>query len=209
VRAWSGTIAVLASLLALPASLAVADSFNPVRLAITIAPVARRHAALSVEIGVSANPGVLDTSEGPMVIGAKLAGECGATFATTPGPTLLHRQLKPQPTTGQAYSATARGAGRPTAYGTQTVCVFLEDADVGRVYANDESEQVDVSRACTTAGTRYDAARQALTRAQRRLRHTRGPAARARLRRTIANYKRTLSRDRRRGRSACGSGVAL
>jgi hypothetical protein len=87
--------------------------------------------------------------------------------------------------------------------------VFLEDADVGRVYANDESEQVDVSRACTAAGARYDAARQALTRAQRRLRHTRGTAARARLRRTIAKRRRTLSRDRRRGRSACGSGVAL
>jgi hypothetical protein len=200
---------VLTALLALPASLATADSFNPVSLAITIAPVARLHAPLSVQIGVSADPGVLDTAEGPMVIGVKLAGECGATFATTPGPTLLHQQLEPQPATGRAYSATAHGSGRPTAYGTQTVCVFLEDADVGRVYANDESEQVDVSRACTAAGARYDAARQALTRAQRRLRHTRGTAARARLRRTIAKRRRTLSRDRRRGRSACGSGVAL
>jgi hypothetical protein len=202
-------LTVLLALLAIPASLATADSFTPVTLAITVTPIARLHAPLSVEVGVSADAGVLDTSEGAMLIGVKLAGECGGTFETTPGVTLLHQKLNPQPATGQPYRATAHGSGRPTAYGSQTVCVFLEDAAVGRVYANDESDQVDVSPPCTTAGARYDVAGTALARAQRQLRQTGGAGARRRLERTIARRKLTLSRAGRLGRAACGSGVPL
>jgi hypothetical protein len=208
-RRGAGVLTVLMALLAVPASLATADSFTPVRLAITVTPIARLHAPLSVEVGVSADAGVLDTSEGAVLIGVKLAGECGGTFETTPGVTLLHQKLNPQPGTGQAYVATAHGSGRPIAYGSQTVCVFLEDAAVGRVYANDESDQVNVSQPCTTAGARYDAAATALTRAQRQLRQARGAAARRRLEATIAKRKLTLSRAGRLGRSACGSRVPL
>jgi hypothetical protein len=196
-------------LLALSASLAAADSFTPVSLAITVTPVARLHAPLTVEVGVRADAGVLDTSEGAVLIGVKLAAECGGTFETTPGATLLHRPLNPQPTTGQAYSVIARGSGRPTAYGSQTVCVFLEDAAAGRVYANDESDQVDVSQPCTRAAARYDAAGKALIRAQRQLRRTKATAGRRRLKLTIAERRGTLNLDRRQGRSACGSGVPL
>jgi hypothetical protein len=202
-------LTVLTVLLALPASPAAADSFTPVTLAVTVTPIARLHAPLRVEVGVRADAGVLDTSEGAILIGVKLAGECGGTFETTPGTTLLHRKLTPQPTTGQAYAANATGSGRPTAYGSQTLCVFLEDADVGRVYANDESDQVDVSQPCTLAGARYDAAGKALAAAQRRLRHTKRAAPRRRLQRTIAQRRRTLQLDRRAGRSVCGAGVPL
>lgn len=205
----AGLLAVFTALLALPASLAAADSFTPVRLAITVAQVARLHASLNVSVAVSADAGVLDTSEGSMRIGVKLAGECGGTFEATPGVTLLSQRLNPQPTIGQAYAATARGSGRPAAYGTQTVCVFLEDAAVFRVYANDESDQVDVTPACTTAAARFDTARAALARAQRQLRRTKGQAARQRLQGTIAKRKRTLSRAGHLGRSACGTGVPL
>jgi len=201
--------ATLVAALTLPSALASADSFTPVTLSIKATPVARLRAPFPVRVTVGADPGVLDTSEGPMRIEVKLAGECGGNFQTTPGTTLLNKQLKPQPATGRAYSATAGGWGQPKAYGSQTLCVFLEDTDVGRVYANDESNQVDVSRPCTASARRYDSARRQLTRAQRQLRHTRRRAERRRLQRTIAKRKRTLNRDRRQARAACGPGVAL
>jgi hypothetical protein len=200
--------AVLAGGALLPAS-SGADSFTPVRLAISIAPVARLRAPLRVTVGVSADPGVLDGSEGPMRIGVKLAGECGGSFQTTPGDTLLNHQLSPQPATGRAYAATARGWGRPTAYGVQTVCVYLEDTDVGRVYANSESDTVAVSRACTARANRYEAAERALTRARRRLRRARRGSARRAAQRAVTRDERTAARDRGAARRACGRGVPL
>jgi hypothetical protein len=205
--------------LALLVASATADSFTPVRLAITVASSAHVGTSLPISVTVSADAGVLDGAEGPLRIEVKLAGECGGDFATTPGTTLLNTQLKPQPTTGKAYTATAAGAGRPAATGTQTVCAFLEDSDIGRVYANDESEQVDVgsavasgrtvSRRCTAAVRIYDSAAKALGRAQSRLRHTKQRAARTRLQRTIAADKRAEARDRTRARAACGKTVKL
>jgi hypothetical protein len=144
-------MAVLVLGLALIAASATADSFTPVRLAITVASSAHVATSLPISVTVSADAGVLDGSEGLLRIEVKLAGECGGDFATTPGPTLLNARLSPQPTTGKAYTATATGAGRPTATGTQTVCAFLEDSDIGRVYANDESDSVDVGPAVPSA----------------------------------------------------------
>jgi hypothetical protein len=152
VRRVAGTLAVLVLGLALLAASAGADSFTPVRLAITVASSAHVGTSLPISVTVSADAGVLDGSEGPLRIEVKLAGECGGDFATTPGTTLLNARLSPQPTTGKAYTATATGAGRPAATGTQTVCAFLEDSEVGRLYANDESDQVDVGPAVPSAG---------------------------------------------------------
>jgi hypothetical protein len=189
------TAAAAAGLLAVTASGAGADSFTPVQLNIAVAPVARLHAPLTIRVAVTADPGALDGTEGPVRMEVKLAPECGGTFQTTPGTTLVNAALAPQPSTGRPYAGRVKGSGRPAAYGAQTVCAFLEDADIGRVYANDESQQVSVSRSCTSAASRYDTA-------QRRLRHTRRATVRRRL-------KRTVARDRTRARRACGTGVAL
>lgn len=162
-----------------------ADSFTPVRLAIDIAPVARLHQPLKVSVDVSADPSVLDNATGPLRIRVKLAQECGGTFASTPGITLLDQQLRPQPATGRAYDANARGSGRPTRYGDQTVCAFLEETGDNRMFANDTSREVNVSRRCTTAAATYDTARR---------RHAR---------------QSTLNADRRAARRACGPGVPL
>jgi hypothetical protein len=162
-----------------------ADSFTPVRLGITIAPVARLHQPLKVSVDVSADPSVLDNATGPLRIRIKLAQECGGTFSSTPGVALLDQQLRPQPATGRPYDANATGSGRPTRYGDQTVCAFLEEAGDNRMFANDTSNQVNVSRKCTTAAATYDAARR---------RHAR---------------KSTLNADRRAARRACGPGVPL
>lgn len=164
---------------------ATADSFTPVRLGIKIAPVARLHQPLKVSVDVSADPSVLDNATGPLRIRVKLAQECGGTFSSTPGVTLLDQQLRPQPATGRAYDANASGSGRPNRYGEQTVCAFLEESGDNRMFANDTSNEVNVSRKCTTAAATYEAARR---------RHAR---------------RSTLKADRRAARRACGPGVPL
>lgn len=185
-----------------------ADSFTPVRLTIAVAPVARRAAQLRVRVTVSADPGVLDTRDGAMRVGVKLAGECGGDFRTTGGDTLLDAALSPQPATGRAYTATATGSGAPSAYGMQTVCVFVYDSGEQRTFANDESLSVDVSASCTAAAARYDGDTARLAADRRSLRRAHGARAR-RLRRRIAGEQRTATRDRAAAVRACGSGVPL
>lgn len=163
---------------------AVGDSFTPVILNVKIAPVARLRKPLRVRVTVTADAGVLDTATAPLRIRVKLASECGGTFEYTPGVVLLDKQLKPQPSIGHPYSATTSGSGKPNRYGTQTVCVFLEEEGDDRQFATDTSEQVSVSRRCTVAAARYDAAER---------RHRRLAAA----------------RDRRAARRACGNGVTI
>jgi hypothetical protein len=209
-RAAVTAVAVTAAgLLGLTASRAAADSFTPVTLNIAVAPLARLHAPLAITVAITADPGVLDGSEGPLRMEVKLAPECGGTFQTSPGATLVNAALAPQPATGRSYARRVRGSGRPTAYGAQTVCAFLEDTDIGRVYANDESTQVTVSKSCTTAASRYDKARAALARSQRQLRRSRRASVRRRLKTTIATRRRTTARDKRRAAAACGTGVPL
>ena len=176
----------VATLLAatLPGGLAAADSFTPVTLTISVAPVARLHAPLAVKVAVAADAGALDDRSGPVRVQVKLASECGGTYQYTPGAVLLNKQLSPQPSTGRPYTASVRGSGKPSAYGTQTVCVWLNDAD-SRTWASDQSTQVDVSRSCTSAAARYDTARK---------RHRK---------------RKTIAADRRAASKACGPGVPL
>jgi hypothetical protein len=190
---------------------AMADSFNPVRLDVKVTSVARRHVKTPITVTVNADPSVLDNATAPLRVRAKLAGECGASFSTTPGDVLIDQRLDPQPSTGHAYHVTAHGAGRPSAYGTYTVCAYLEEEGDNRMFANDTASPpvVTVSRACTTQAARYDRARSALTRAQRQLRRAHGKAIRARARRTVAARTKVVKSDRRRARRACGPGVAL
>jgi hypothetical protein len=186
-----------------------ADSFTPVAMSLQITPVARLGAALPVTVAIQADAGVLDTGSGPMRMQIKLASECGGDFQHTSGVTLMDRALSPQPATGRRYQGTVRASGRPVAYGVQTVCAYLEDSNVGRVYANDQATTVTVSVPCTAAGRRYDTAARSLARARRSLRRAHGRAARVRARRLVTRRTRTLSTDRRRGVAACGRGVSL
>jgi hypothetical protein len=176
---------VVALAAAIASTTAGADSFTPVRLSIDVAPIARLHQPLPVTVRVSADPGVLDDRTAPMRIRVKLASECGGAFQYTNGVVLLDKQLSPQPTTGRAYSAIARGAGRPAAYGSGTVCTYLEEEGDGRVFAGDESVTTDVSKSCTRAAASYDRLRRAHRRRSR------------------------VKRARRAARRACGPGVKL
>jgi hypothetical protein len=234
-----GLAGALVGVLALAAAPALADSFTPVVLTVSVPASGGQGVALPVSVTVSADPGVLDTSEGPMRIGVKLAtGDCGGTFETTTGATLLDAQLDPQPTSGKAYSATASGSGKPTVAGGQTICVFLEDADVHRVYANDESQLIDVkavSAACRGRAATYASAARALARArttltrdERRLKTAQRTLARARRhrardrravaarrravtkqKRTVAARNRTVVHDRTLARASCGAALPL
>jgi hypothetical protein len=141
---WTAALAT-ALLVALPATLAGADSFDPVTLNVTIARTARLHHKLTVRVTVTADPGVLDTRTAPLRVAVKLASEC-ATYQYTMGTVLLNRALNPQPATGHAYRATARGTGRPASVGKKTVCVWLLESGDGRVFASDQSDTVTVKR---------------------------------------------------------------
>lgn len=204
-----GLPVALAAGLLIPASLAAADSFNPVTMSIAVTPVARLAAPLTVTVGVKADPGVLDSGEGPLRVEVKLAPECGGDFQHTAGVTLINLALNPPPTAGKAYSGTMSDRGRPLAYGVQTVCAYLEDSTVGRVYASDQSLTVNVSPACTAAGRRYDSAARALARARRQYRRAHGKKARRRAAKVVTHRRRTLVGDRRRGVAVCGPGVPL
>jgi hypothetical protein len=206
--ALAATAAALAGAPAMPPPPAAADSLTPITVSLTSTPVARLHAKYKVKAAIAADPGVLDVAEQPVRIGVKLATECGGDYEHTTGPAVLNQHLKPQPSVGRAYEGTLTGWGRPTAYGTETLCMFIEDR-IGRVYASDQSDQVDISKPCTTAASHYDKADRSLRRAQHQLRRARSESARRRLKRTVARRKRTLAADRRKGVAACGRGVAL
>ena len=126
-------------------ALAGADSFTPIRLGLTVAPVARRHVKLPVTIQISADAGALDPATAPLRIQVKLAAECGGTYQYTPGTVLLDQALSPQPTKGRAYSVTAKGSAAP-AFGEQTLCVWLNEEGEDRTFASDTSTQVNVSK---------------------------------------------------------------
>jgi hypothetical protein len=207
-RAWLAALGALLMLVAV-AAVASADSFTPVTMNIGVTPIARLGAPLPVKVSVKADPGVLDTADGPLRVKVKLAAECGASFETTSGVTLVNASLQPEPTVGKGYSGGASGSGRPVAYGARTLCTYLEDTGSGRVYANDESVSVNVTPACTSAGRAYDRAARSLSSARRSLRHARTRAARRRDRRLVTGRRRALTTARHRGVAACGNGVSL
>lgn len=169
-------VALCAALAILITGTAAADSFTPVRLTITVAPVARLRVPMPITVAVTADPSVLDTRTAALRIRVKLAAECGGTFAGTAGAVLLDRRVTPQPTTGRPFAGGARGSGKPLAYGIQTVCVWLEEEGDARVFATDQSTLVDVSKTCTVAAQRYDRRRTAARR--RAARRACGPGVR-------------------------------
>lgn len=183
IRAGAGVL-LTGAIAVTTAVLAHADTFTPVRLQISVTPVVRAHKPMRIAVTVSADPGALARTA-PLRVQVKLASECGGTYQYTTGPVLLDKRLSPQPSAIHAYSATVRGSGRPNAYGQFTVCTWLTEEGDDRVFASDQSIQVSVSRACTAAAARYDAARSA---------HRR---------------RSVISADHRAARKACGPGVAL
>jgi hypothetical protein len=189
---WGGALAPLITLL-LPSAVA-ADSFTPVQIAVQIAPVARLHQPLRTTVTVTADAGALDLRDGAVIAEVKLAQECGGVFSQTPGTTLVDDALTPQPGPGEPYTGSIARSGRPQAYGVMTVCVWIVDANEGRLFANSEDLTIDVSKPCTASAAAYDLA-------ARRARRARG-ASRAAAAHRAAVARRTAAK-------ACGPGVPL
>jgi hypothetical protein len=134
--------AVALAAVALPAAAGAAD-VDPVRLTVTAPDVARSGQPFAVGVAVAADAGALDPRAGTLRLGVRLAPVCGATFATTRGPTAIDAALAPQPAAGAPYAASARGSAAVTSPSTVTVCAFLYDDD-GRQWATDTDTEVVV-----------------------------------------------------------------
>lgn len=142
---------VAAALLALTVAfagvaLAAADSFTPVRLVVTVASTVKRHQPLAIKVVVSADKGALDPATAPLWLRVKLAGECGGTFAGTPGVKVLDLRLRPQPRRGRPYAITVKGSVKPVRAGRMTVCAYLQEQGDNRMFADDTSARVRVGR---------------------------------------------------------------
>jgi hypothetical protein len=126
------------------------DSFTPVVLATTLAPVLHVGTKVPIRVKVTADASVLDIRDSPLKVEVALASECEGTFAATQmiGLALMNRPLSPQPAAGRAYSATAATTwNAPKHTGTQTVCVWLVQESDQRVFASDQSLTVQVAKA--------------------------------------------------------------
>lgn len=218
-------LALLAAVLAgaavaVPAS---ADDSAPVRVNVTAPAVARLDRTLAVAVHVEADAGALDYPDGPLRMRVKLAPECGGDFAGTQGPAIVDAVLPVQPAPGAPLKTDVQGSGKPSAYGVQAVCVFLESSNDNRQYVTDVDTSVDVSQPCTAGARRLAGARtalksskKALATARTRRKHARTRATRAAADRTVSRRRRTAVRrqhavadDLAAARKACGSGVAL
>jgi len=143
-----GGLALLAGALVLAAGagapLAQAD-IDPVRLTVTAPATARTGSTATVSVAVAADAGALDPRVGTLRVGVRLAPECGGSFATTSGPTVIDAvALTPQPAAGAAYAATIRGTATVPTSATLTACTYLVD-DEGRQFATDTDSAVVVS----------------------------------------------------------------
>jgi len=195
--------------LALSPSAVSADTFTPIRMQVSIAPIARLHQPLAVNVAVTADQGVLDVRSGPVRARVKLtSGECGGTFDTSPGDVLLDRALAPQPDPSEPYSGSAAGSGRPSSYGPQALCVFLED-DYQQFASDTTGYQVNVSKGCTDAAASYDSAAASLERARRALRHAHSSASRSHLEHLISQRRAAAASAKHAARAACGPGVPI
>lgn len=142
------SLALLAAALVLAAAagapLAHAD-IDPVRLTVTAPATARTGSTVAVSVAVAADAGALDPHVGTLRVGVRLAPECGGSFATTSGPTVVDAvALTPQPAPGASYSATIRGTATVPSSATLTACAYLLD-DEGRQFATDTDSAVVVS----------------------------------------------------------------
>ena len=99
---------------------------------------------------------------------------------------MIDAELKVQPAAGKAYSATATGKHKPAAYGTFTLCVFLEEEGDNRQFATDTDTTVAVTHGCTSASDKSATLTRRLATARRH--HSRSVA---KLRRRAVRAKRT------------------
>jgi hypothetical protein len=157
-------LVVLAALVTASAASAQGEA---VRLTITAAPVVARDVRVGVRVAVDADPGAMNTADGPVRLRVKFAPECGSTFRSTPGPVVIDQRLPAPGAASAPYSASLRGEGVVAAFGSYTVCAFVEGEGDDRLYGADTETQFQATQACTTATRRHTHVVTALRRAVR------------------------------------------
>ncbi len=137
-------LALAVALLAGSATPAARGDVDPVRLTVRAPERVAVGAPLKVSVRVDTDPGALDTRDGNIRMQVRLAtGECGGSYLGTTGRTVIDAVLRPQPSPGASYTASAAGTTRPPKTGTLTVCAFLDDSE-DRQFATDVDTQVRV-----------------------------------------------------------------
>jgi hypothetical protein len=178
----------LAGLALVPA----AAAGEPITLAVSTPAVVASNVSFAVHVTVAADQGALGGA--PLRVRVRAAGECGATFDSTPGVVLVDKPLGP--------SGKVSGNALTHTFGSFTACAFLEQQGDDRLYAFDDSTAFAVTHPCTTYSRRVIATRRALKRVRRQLRHAHG-AHRAALTRRSAKLHRKLARANKGRQRAC------
>jgi hypothetical protein len=191
---------VLALLLAaLGAPAARAEGGEPVRLGVEVPDILASAFPFRVAVHVTADPGALDIRSAPLQVRVKAAAECGGSFDTTPGPVLVDRQLRPDPTTGSAYDETVSGSALIHSFGDFTACTYLEEQGDGRLFAFEDTTSFSVTHPCTTFTRRAGVAAKRLERTRKAMRRANGARRRALARR--AAKQRAKLKKAQTGRS--------
>ena len=175
-----------------------------------------------LEVAVEAEPGALDIAAQPLLLGVKLAPECGGSLIGTPGAPVLERTLPSVPA-GSAFDGSFAAEVTTGASGTEVVCAFLQDSQE-RQFATDTEAEVTVltasaaatqERRCTAATNQLTTLRRSLKRldkriakARRRLHHAHGRSHKAlkhKLRKLRAKRRKLAKRRRRSARTIAGT----
>jgi hypothetical protein len=178
-------------------------SDEPVTLTVDGPSVAAVGVPFGLTTEVAADARVLDIRTAPLRIRVRLASECGGTFDTTPGTTLIDAELQPAPTAGKAYDQRfARTLTLPS-LGTLTACAFLEEEGDNRMFAFDSSTQIALTKRCTTATKRVASSSKRVASARRALRHAHSRRAKQSDRRRLARAKTQLAHAKAGEKTAC------
>lgn len=175
-------MAAISSVTAMLMMVGGADAaLEPVTITPSVPTTVTAGVPFKLEVIVEAEAGAFDIAAQPLLLGLKLAPECGGSFVGTPSPPVLERTLPTVPA-GSAFSQLYVAEVSTAATGTETVCAFLQDGQERQFATNTEAE-VTVSSApsataagqkqCTESSGTLTATRRSLKRLNRRIAKTR------------------------------------
>jgi hypothetical protein len=125
---------------------------DPIHVDVAAPHIAAAHARVLVAVVVHAHSGALTPVAGALRVRVRLAaGECGGSYAGTPGRRVLEAVLARR--TNRAVTARFAARIRLGGRGVRTICVFLEDRQQ-RQFATDVESTVAVRAARSRHGGR-------------------------------------------------------
>lgn len=125
-----------------PAALADID---PVRVTVSAPAKVYVGSKATIRVTVDADKGAFAGSSAPIRVRARLARNCGSSYEGTTGRTVVDAALNPQPSSGSTLHAVATGKPKLTKRGTNSLCVFVTDAEE-RQFAEDTDSTITVKK---------------------------------------------------------------